>query len=463
VSGREQLEPESFEAPEPVQWHEGMLLAPQHFQLEARRIEALVAETARAATPFLWGVRRLEIDAAALMAGRFRVLALDALFGDGLILSWPQPGCAPLELDLKALGRDLSAAPATIHVAVAARSDRSAAPGALRRWLSVEGPPALDENTGENPTPAPRLRPSPALAATDGPLLAPGSAYVSLPLARVALADGRFQTLDYQPPLLRATRRDPVHRVAATVALTLREKAATTADRLRAAGRGGGADAAALGAALGCLVAPLPRLEALLRDEAGSPYLLYLALCDALGAAAGVDPELAPPSAPDYVHADALPAFEALAGLILPALAKLRPGRRMVAFARLEGGVFALDPEAAALADPFELVLRPQPGGRPEATLDWALSAIVATADAMPGARLARVRGAGREALEGAAALDAAAPANSCAVRVERDRAFVTPGQRLEIRHAGGPEAPGAPADIWLALPPEAPGAEPVA
>lgn len=455
MSAHDHDEPMAFATPDPVQWHEGMLLAPQHFQLEARRIEALVNAQMRAATPYLWGIRRLEIDRSALLAGQFRVLALEALFSDGLILSHPAQGSPELGFDLLAIDRDLAAAPVTIHVAVAMRSERAAAPGALRRYWSLDGAPAPDENTGDNPVAAPRLRPAPSLFVTDSPFVGPGSAYVALPLARVAQIDGRLQLLDYQPPLLRVTRDTPAHDLATRLALGLREKAQGLGDRLRAALDSGGTDAPELATVLRGLVAPLPRLEALLRDEVAAPYDLYLALCDVLGAVAGIDFALAPPSAPPYHHADALPAFRAFVDLVLPAVARLHASRRSMRMARLDDGGFALAGDQATLTDPFQILLRPAPGTPAAALREWAMVATVATEDAMADARGRRVRGAARRVLAEGATLDVAAPSGAVVIEVGRDPAFLTPGARLELRHPAGDKAPGVPSSAALLLPPE--------
>ena len=75
--------------PEAVQWHEGMLLSPQHFQLAARRTEALSAYLLEAAAPFCWGVRRLQIDTALLLEAVFRVVELEAVLPDGLVVVYP--------------------------------------------------------------------------------------------------------------------------------------------------------------------------------------------------------------------------------------------------------------------------------------------------------------------------------------------------------------------------------------
>lgn len=464
MTASDHREPRAFGAPDAVQWHEGMLLAPQHFQLQARRTEAVLNAQMRAAVPFFWGVLALQIDVPALLAGRFRLTALHALMPDGLIVSHQEDGsgaradpvAAALDFDLNALDRDLSASPVAIHLAVAPWSDGAAAKGERRRFWSCEGPPAADENTGDNPVPAPRLRPAPRLMATDGPLTAPSGGWTSTPLAVVAERDGRLQLLDYAPPLLRAMRGGGLHDEATRIALALRARAAALADRLRdpaAAGDGASAEAGQTAAALRAVAAPLPRLEALLRDETASPYALYLSLCDVLGAIAGVAPDLAPPTAPEYRHADALPAFRSLSAMILPAVASLRAGPRLLPFERREDGAFSLA-AAAALSDPFHLLVRPAPGGGAAAVRAWADAAIIATEDAMQKARLERTRGAARRLLDSPAELDVAAP-GAVAVAVMRVPPHVTPGEALLIRHPDGPDARGAPVEVALVLPAE--------
>ncbi len=81
-----------------IEWHEGMLLAPQHFQLMSARLDSLVAWQTLTAAPFSWGVRRLVLDAGLLPAGTVRVLALDAIMPDGTAVSYSadtEPARAP--------------------------------------------------------------------------------------------------------------------------------------------------------------------------------------------------------------------------------------------------------------------------------------------------------------------------------------------------------------------------------
>jgi type VI secretion system protein ImpJ len=441
-------DPRPFALPDPVQWHEGMLLAPQHFQIEAWRIEALMNAQLRAVVPHAWGVARLAIDRSALIGGVFRVAAVEALMADGLALSHPAPGDPPLELDLAGLEHDFAAGPAAIHLKVARRSGRAAAKGERRRYRSVDGPPAPDENTGEDAVAAPRLRAAVELTATAGPLVGAGGGFVSTPLALVGLADGRFALQDYQPPLLRATRGQPVHDVATRILAALRERVAALAERARAAAAAGRDDAESLAQAARALVPPAPRLEALVRDETASPYALYLALCDVLGAAAAVDLSTAPPSPPRYRHADALPAFRDLEAAILPALDRLRSGLRLIAL-RAEGdGAFLLDPPPATYGPVLRLVLHPRAGVGADALAAWAEGAVIATAEQADRARATRVRGAPRRALASLAELGVAAPPGALALEVEAAAAFVSPGAPLAVRGPHGPAGATGPGGV---------------
>ena len=87
---------------EHIQWHEGMLLAPQHFQQESARVDALVGWQTLAGHPAAWGVRRLEVDEALLGNGLLRITAIEAILPDGMAVHYDaaQAQGHPLELDL---------------------------------------------------------------------------------------------------------------------------------------------------------------------------------------------------------------------------------------------------------------------------------------------------------------------------------------------------------------------------
>ena len=79
----------AHDLPEAIQWSEGMLLRPHHFQQATLRQESLLYYHAALIAPFHWGVRHLKIDEVLLVDGGFRVLELEAVMPDGLVVSHP--------------------------------------------------------------------------------------------------------------------------------------------------------------------------------------------------------------------------------------------------------------------------------------------------------------------------------------------------------------------------------------
>src|SRR5688572_5016340 len=76
----------AYEIPDAIQWHEGLLLTPQHFQQLSSRHEALVQYGTSLVAPFCWGVRRFKHHQISLTPGKFRVLELEAVMPDGLVV-----------------------------------------------------------------------------------------------------------------------------------------------------------------------------------------------------------------------------------------------------------------------------------------------------------------------------------------------------------------------------------------
>ena len=73
--------------PDAIDWHEGMLLSPQHFQLMVQRYEALLSRQISTLSPYHYGFTNLLIDRARIHEGFLQVRSLDAIMPDGLIVS----------------------------------------------------------------------------------------------------------------------------------------------------------------------------------------------------------------------------------------------------------------------------------------------------------------------------------------------------------------------------------------
>ncbi|WP_174769900.1 type VI secretion system baseplate subunit TssK [Paraburkholderia hayleyella] len=100
---------------QPLYWHQGQLLQPQHLQhadaYHASRLERL----ADLALPYCWGLEALQINEAALAAGQFMVNTLSARFQDGTFVRYP--GNALLEARSLARTGDANW-PRTLHLGV---------------------------------------------------------------------------------------------------------------------------------------------------------------------------------------------------------------------------------------------------------------------------------------------------------------------------------------------------------
>jgi type VI secretion system protein ImpJ len=304
---------EAHEIPEAIQWHEGLMLAPQHFQQLSLRHESLLQYVAGSIAPFNWGVRRFVWDASALAGGKLRVLRLDAVMPDGLVISYGARGDKvlgdeDLVADISSHASQLKGGGSlTIYLAVATHDTVQGARGRDGRYLSVEGDPVKDEQTGDNALPIPRLRPHLKLFAGD----APGKNHVSFPLARVRHTGAGYTLEGSIPPSLAVASDSALGRMCSEAARNIRDKALFLADRLRGS-KGDSRTGLDIEteAIIRRLVAPLPQLEAVLFTGVSHPFLVYLAFCAAAGQVASLDGKFDPPLFHPYDHDDLAATFK---------------------------------------------------------------------------------------------------------------------------------------------------------
>jgi type VI secretion system protein ImpJ len=451
--------------PEAVQWHEGMMLSPQHFQLTASRAEALTGYLLEAAAPFCWGVQRLQIDASLLLEAVFRVTELEAVMPDGLLILHPSGDDeSRLELDLKTAELDPRVAAVTVHVAVATRTEHAASSGGLLRYRSTEGKPIADENTGDNELAVPRLRPALTLHLTPSPLHPPSNKYVSLPLARIAFRDETYVLESYEPPRVALARESLLHRCARRIAVQLREKALALGENLESARRQGSeAYTPEIADQLRALVRSLPRLETLLQCGVAHPFPVYLTLCDIIGDIAVIGGQLNLPQLSGYEHRDPLPPFSEIGIHVERMLGLLRETFRSVRFTRPEPGRFTLAMQPGWVSATLVVGARVGPGQPADSIREWMETALIGSSSRMRNIRENRVLGAAREIVVEVPDLDLVAPPNVLLYRVTAEAFAIVPEDTLEV--VGSPEEPrhGQPFELLLFLPARLLGAAPAA
>src|SRR5262245_19922314 len=151
--------------PDLIQWHEGLLLTPQHFQQLSSRLESLIQALPSWYVPFYWGVRALEFDTSDFTAGVLTVRTLDAVMPDGLHVSLHAER-DELQLDLRRMAAALRQSPMFVHLAMPIANGQAST---LHRFSSYESEPIPDENTGDGAVAIPRLRPQLSLIAAAQP------------------------------------------------------------------------------------------------------------------------------------------------------------------------------------------------------------------------------------------------------------------------------------------------------
>lgn len=388
-----------FALPDAVQWSEGMLLSPQHLQQNDIYWHAHVRARLASLDPDSWGLHALEIDTRALADGVLMVRGLRAVLPDGLMLEYPMADeRRALSLDLKdALPVD--GAPLRVWIGVPRRGgDAARQDGFMQRYDSLAGEPAVDENTGGNPVPVPRLRPVLALLADPAML----SRFSACPLLEVYRdVDGHIRLGGYHPPALRLgalaflgedglARRLP--ELARKVSAKVRELAGQRDDL---------DDEALLSqenrqhlAVARHLAAALPHYDVVAGSPESHPRAAYHALALLVGQAASLGGDPLPPPLSPYRHSECDAQFRLAVDYVERKLARVNTDMERLPFARLGESGFARHVPADASADDLVIELKPRAGQGPRELAAWLGNARIASDDLMNTLRLRRLPGA---------------------------------------------------------------------
>jgi type VI secretion system protein ImpJ len=380
-----------------IQWHEGMLLTPQHFQQESARVDALVAWQALAGQPAAWGIRRLAIDDALLGGGRLRILLLEAVMPNGMALRFDAGRAqdATLELDLAPFAAAMAQGDVPVYLIIGtARSLRL--PGQPAMFRPVEGGLVDDEVSEALAEEVPRMAANLALAA--GKL--PGSAYVSMQLMTLRQENQIVRRGAFWPAQLEVPAASNIAQRARALASLMRSKAVFLGKQSMSQSSRLEERVALLEqrARLAHLTLNLPLLEATLDTAPMQPLALYLALCAQLGPLAALRPGAVPLAPPAYLHADSHAAFEAVLDHLHGLAAEVSQDWTSIAF-DFDGEVFTLAWRPEWMNARLVLGLRGQ--GEPELRR-WMEGATIGSRTVSASLRDRRVPGAVRQSIDGA-------------------------------------------------------------
>jgi type VI secretion system protein ImpJ len=429
--------------PDAIQWHEGMLLTPQHFQELALRQEAMLQYSAASIAPYHWGVRRLEYDHSLLVAGKLRVVELEATMPDGGVVTQEPQWDRALELELDPHKDQIAQGAASVHLVVPVRK-AGYVKGDLARYESIEGAPVVDANTGDGETRIPRLRPRASLLLSEDP----PAKYVSLPLVRVRYEGESYSLVDYEPPTPFVTVGSPIHRLCKDIAERIREKAVSLSERSRStAGVLTGSDVSGTRFAIHCLVAALPPFEAVLNTPQTHPYALYLSLCGLVGHLASLGRGLVPPALPAYDHCDLLATFQRAQRFTLQMIREGIPESHTAHTMELiKEEVFSIFVDEDWLQRQLVIELRPRPGVSVQDLIRWGEQSLIGSESRVMSLRARRVLGAKRRRVDREGDLFPMPGAVLFALSPEDDA--VQPNEALQIFNTEGEMKDSQPAEI---------------
>ncbi len=203
-----------------VQWHEGMLLSPQHFQYGEQRLEQLFYTSTLCGAYTGWGLLEFDIDRNMLSQGIIEVSQLFAILPDGTIVlhssentKTPQQTLT-LRYNLNDLGLK-NATEVTICLCLYKTTDSN------KRYDSVEYTNISDENSADNVINLPILRPKIFL----NPDVVPNECS-GFPLIKLTFDGKQFSMQPFLPASLIIPINHPIRKLLMEIVLNVRQKAA---------------------------------------------------------------------------------------------------------------------------------------------------------------------------------------------------------------------------------------------
>ena len=412
--------------PEAIVWHEGMLLAPQHFQQLNRRHEELLYYHARTLAPYHWGVQHLAFDPVLLVNGKLRVLTLEAIMPDGLVVTHGtgQNG-DDLEIDLTPYAEELKERALTVHLVVAARQ-RSDQPlnGARDRYQTHGGTRVVDEITGETEVHIRRMRPQLRLQ------VEVSQKYVGFPLAKIRYQSEGFALTSYVPPVLSVPKDSEIGKMCMSVVQLLKQKSTFLAEQIRSPSmKMNSPQVLWRHMQIHSMVGALTPFETVLNTSASHPFLLYLTLCGLAGHTAAVGKALVSPDLDPYDHNDLHFSFSQVKAYIERVVQEGIQQTHIAYPFKLRETVYYLPFQEEWFARKLVLGVRGGSGMTEKDVITWIEGCLLGTESFVTSMRERRIRGVNRERVEESDGL--VAGPGTVLFEMEATEEFIGAGERL--------------------------------
>ena len=372
----------------PVQWYEGMLLRPQHFQQDQRYHHHNLHYHLHWNNAYHWGVIHMQFDHSLLVSnGLVRVLKLEAILPNSVVI---HPSETPLEIALESKVEELQKTNHRIYVCFAQDHDQTTSNKS--QYYSIEPDPVCDLNTGDNPVPVVRLKPKIWLEAD----VLPPSHVVSMPIMEVSYDGKNYKKTDYIAPLLQVGMMTDLGKMCLDICAKIRAKISYL--HTLQEGKDVHADPQLeMLYDIKCrLLKGLLPFESLLRSDHVSPFLLFLTLSSLTGDCASFHPATILPEFPAYDPNNLRVTYQRMIDFISQALESIEETHEIV-FLDQKDRIFYLAPAPSWSQDAsLTLILYPQGHMHRDDLRTWASQSVIASEDALPRVQENRILGANR-------------------------------------------------------------------
>ncbi len=316
-----------------VLWTKGVLLSPQHLQVQDRFLEDVLAFKLSALSMFPWGFSRLELDREALSGGLVAIASAAGLLPDGLAFdipdSDPAPAPRPIEGDWTGDRTELTVFLAVPELRVGGRNISTATADRGTRYMA-EVLMRRDENSGLTEKPIQVARKMLRLV-TDADAL---EGNTLMPVCRIVRGPtGEFQlNPEFVPPLLDITASPQLQGIVRRMVEILSARSSTLSGARRQRSRGqadfGVSDIANFWL-LYTVNTHLPNFRHILETRHGHPANLYSAMSALAGALTTFSTSIHPRMLPEYDHANPSECFARLDAMVIDLLDTVVPANHV--------------------------------------------------------------------------------------------------------------------------------------
>jgi type VI secretion system protein ImpJ len=414
---------------DPLQWHEGMPLAPQHFQLNDHRYQSLLSFHTLNNGPYHWGVFDMQLDSLALGKGLFKLQKITAIMPDGTVVQYEERDQLPkLEIPLGEVDFK-SQSKCAIYLALPSYSPgEPSATGNVPRYISTAGDVVMDENGsfGE-PTRVPRLAPNLYLIVGQ----TPSSKFINFQIAEIAKTDNQYILTTFVPPLLSLSKDSLLKKALNDLALTIRTKILYSLERYDAA-----SDSSShthTRDILHTLIEALMPFETIVAAEGVHPFSLYRSLVEVASKISRLKLELNhPPLFNIYDHTNIYGAFKPIIDYINNIIDRMYDKVQTRKFQQ-KRGFFGLGLPTVWKSKTLILGIRKTTTTSQSDSYNWIENALIGTEKFAQSILDRRIVGAARRIISSDEKSIVSAPNDVVLVEVDIDPQFISFGEVLYV------------------------------